>query len=97
MAVDLTGHAIVWDGSTWSAAQAMPDSDTLTFSVSCATASRCLVARSDGSVSVWQSGTWSVPQPVLSDGTVASAEVGCASVSFCAVVDTAGSVATTRA
>ena len=59
--------------------------------------SRCLVARSDGSVSVWQSGTWSAPQPVLSDGTVAAADVSCASASFCAVVDTAGSAATTRA
>ena len=87
----------MWDGSTWSAAQAMPDSATLTFSVSCATPSRCLVARSDGSVSVWQSGTWSAPQPVLSDGTVASADVSCATTSFCAVVDTAGSAATTRA
>jgi hypothetical protein len=97
MAVDLTGHAIVWDGSTWSPTQAMPDSATLTFSVSCATASRCLVARSDGSVSVWQSGTWTPPQPVLSDGTVASADISCATTTFCAVVDTSGSAATTRA
>ena len=76
---------------------AMPDSATLTFSVSCPTSGRCLVARSDGSVSVWQSGTWSPPQPVLSDGTVAAADVSCATATFCAVVDTAGSAATSRA
>ena len=95
-AVDLTGHAILWNGSSWSPAQPMPDSATLTFSVSCPTASRCLVARSDGSVSVWRSGTWSAPQPVLQDGTVAAAAVSCASALFCAVADTAGSAATTR-
>jgi hypothetical protein len=96
MAVDLTGHAILWDGSSWSPTQSMPGSAALTFSVSCPTANRCLVARSDGSVSVWQSGSWSAPQPVLPDGTVAGADVSCASTAFCAVVDTAGSAATTR-
>ena len=65
MAVDLTGHAIVWDGSSWSTAAPCRTPAHLTFSVSCPTSGRCLVVRSDGSVSVWQSGAWSAPRTVL--------------------------------
>jgi hypothetical protein len=96
MAVDLTGHALVFDGSTWSPTQPMPGSVSLTYAVSCPTASFCKVARSDGSVSTWQSGAWSDSVPVLHDGTLSIADISCASTAFCALVDSAGSVATFR-
>jgi hypothetical protein len=96
MALDLTGHPLVFDGSTWSTAPAVPGFGSLTYSVSCATTSHCVVARSDGSVSVWQSGHWSQPQAVLHDGTQATARISCPTTSFCALVDSSGSVATFR-
>jgi hypothetical protein len=96
MAVDLTGHALVFDGSSWSAAQSMPGAESLTYAVSCPTASFCQVARSDGSVSTWRSGSWSAGVPVLNDGTLSTADVSCASTAFCALVDSAGSIATFR-
>jgi hypothetical protein len=96
MAVDLTGHAIVFDGTSWSDTRPMPGTGSLTYSVSCPSAGRCVVARSDGSVSVWQSGTWATPRPVLADGSVASASVSCPTGAFCALVDSSGSAATYR-
>jgi hypothetical protein len=65
--------------------------------VSCTTASHCVVARSDGSVSVWQSGSWGRPQAVVHDGTQATARISCPTTTFCALVDSSGSVATYRA
>jgi len=97
MAVDLTGHALVSDGTTWTAAAAMSGPAALTYSVSCPTATTCAVARSDGSVVTWRAGTWGAPVPVLHDGTVSAADISCATTSFCALVDSAGSVATWRA
>jgi hypothetical protein len=97
MAVDLTGHALVFNGSTWSAAATLPGAVALTYSVSCPTTSFCVVARSDGRVSTWQSGTWGQPTTVMTDGTLSTADISCASTTFCALVNSAGSVATYRA
>ena len=74
----------------------MPGAGSLTYSVSCPSAARCVVGRSDGSVSVWQSGTWAAPRPVLGDGSAAGASVSCPTPTFCALVDTSGSAATYR-
>ena len=96
MAVDLTGHVLVSDGSTWSVGQPVPGAGALTFSVSCPTSTLCRVARSDGSVATWQSGAWGPTRAVLTDGSLASADISCPTTTFCALGDSAGAVATFR-
>jgi hypothetical protein len=96
MAIDLTGHVLVFDGSAWSVAGSMPGAGPLSYSVSCPTTSFCKVARSDGTVSTWQSGAWGSDAVVFHDGSLANAAISCASPAFCAVVDSSGSIATYR-
>lgn len=96
MATDLTGHALVFDGSSWRPAAPVPGPGALTYAVSCPTSTSCSVARSDGSVATWTSGSWGQPRSVVHDGTLSAADISCASTSFCALVDSAGSVATYR-
>jgi hypothetical protein len=96
MALDLSGHALIFNGSAWRSTRSIPGLGALSYSVSCATASHCVVARSDGSVLTWKAGTWSAPRPVLDDGTQATVRISCPTTTFCALVDSSGSAATYR-
>ena len=90
-AVDESGAATFWDGSTWSKpAPASPDG-TLN-SVSCASATFCVALSSQLAVA-WNGRTWSAPVavgPAPTGPTGGQYEVSCVSPEFCASVNTAG-------
>ena len=98
MALDLTGHAVTFDGTSWAAAGTVPGSAALTYAVSCPSATRCAVARTDGSVAWWNAGTWTAGGPgVLGDANLAAVTLSCPTVRFCALGGSDGALATWQA
>lgn len=86
MAVDRTGHALRYDGSTWQRPEPI-DIRRQVLSVSCPSAQFCMAIDNRGYAVRYYLGTWHKPTPVLSltHGYEAT-DVSCASAAFCAAV-----------
>ena len=92
VAVDSSGNAIAWNGTTWSSPVNIDSSNTLT-SVSCAASTTfCVAVDSSGNAIAWNGTTWSSPVNIDSSNNLAS--VSCASATFCVAVDYAGNAVT---
>ncbi len=101
VAVDAGGKAVTYDGNSWSA-PATIDSETETIgsytftvgipleSVSCASASLCVVGDVYGREVTYTDSTWSSPQSLFSGGNYAMTMVACPSASLCLAVDEGG-------
>lgn len=95
-AVDNTGNAVTWNGSSWSAVQLIDSGGELT-SVSCTSSSFCMAAGIFGDAFLWNGSSWSTAQLFESTlGTVGYVYtyVSCASSRFCALVDINGNAVT---
>jgi hypothetical protein len=81
-AVDYTGRALTYDGSSWSA-PAEIEAEGGMRSVSCPTTSFCMAGGGwpHGDASAYRDGTWTAPSEVDSGGSVNA--VSCSSPSFC--------------
>ena len=90
VATDNAGHALTYNGSTWSAPSDIDGSNALT--VFCRSSSSCVAGDSAGNVLTYNGSTWSSPSNV--DGTNDLLSISCPSASFCAAVDFSGNVLT---
>jgi hypothetical protein len=84
LAVDNSGNAFSYDGTSWSAA-ASPGLDSVT--VSCASPTFC-VAAAGGQATIFDGSSWSAPVTVSAADQIVS--VSCPSDSFCMAVSAAG-------
>ena len=95
-AVDNNGDLLTFDGTTWSAPQAIDPSHDNQFSslvsVSCPSANFCAAVDDNGNVVTFDGSTWGAPQAVDPGGSLVS--VSCPSANFCAAVDDNGNVVT---
>ncbi len=99
-AVDVTGYALTWNGTSWSrpvwsaTSPADPHGGALA-AVSCASALFCVAVDGDGRALVWDGRGWSVPVAVDPDGGGLTA-VSCPSAWSCVAVDFDGRVLALR-
>ena len=87
MAVDDSGNALIWNGSSWSNPKNI-DRDNILYSVSCPSPSFCMAVDDSGYVLNWDGNTWSSPKSI--DGTNGLTSVSCPSTTFCMAVDVSG-------
>ena len=95
-AIDYSGHALTWNGSSWSAPDEVDNTGSGTGGgVSCASPSFCISSDTAGqSVLMWDGSSWSAPADIDNgDGVVVSSS-SCASPSFCVAAGSSGSVLT---
>jgi hypothetical protein len=85
-AVDKTGHAIVYSGTSWGTLTSIDPSQSLA-SVSCTSSSFCVAVDNDGNALTYGGTSWT---SAAIDGTKPLTGVSCTSSSFCAAVDDAG-------
>ncbi len=91
IAVDATGRAFAFNGSSWGAPQSPAGAATGpgTISVSCASPTLCLAAPTGGNQTVtWNGQSWSAPVTV--EGAAGIEGIGCAPSGYCAAVDGEG-------
>ena len=88
VAVDTSGNAITYNGSSWSPPQNI-DGTVELISVSCPSVSFCLAKGRDGTVVTYNGSTWSAPKTTTEESD-ALGVVSCASVSFCVAVGPSG-------
>ncbi len=94
MAVDGGGHALTYDGSSWSAPTTIDGTSPLE-SVSCASESFCATIDDVADALTYDGSTWSAPTSI-DPGFIRVADIGaddsmsCPSTAFCAAVDAAG-------
>lgn len=88
MAVDLTGDAFAFDGTSWAGSDI--DGNTSLRSVSCVSTSFCIAIDFAGRAVTWNGTQWSVPVLVDPNGFFSS--VSCASSTLCAAGDLGGVV-----
>ena len=88
-AVDGTGKATTYNGTTWSAPATIDGTKALK-AVSCPSSSFCAAVDGSGNAVTYNGTTWATPGSI--DGTKALASVSCPTSSFCAAVDTSGKV-----
>ncbi len=86
-AVDGSGYATSYNGTTWSAPADIDGTNALT-SVSCPTTSYCVAVDDQGNVLTSTASTWSVPTSVDPGHSLSS--VSCPSASSCTAVDGSG-------
>jgi hypothetical protein len=86
--VDQAGNAVVFDGSTWAAPQAVTPGHALS-SVSCVGTGFCLAVGENFAVT-YDGGSWSAPTTVAPQAGLAT--VSCASTTSCTAADFAGYV-----
>ena len=96
MAVDGSGNAITYDGSTWSAPQNIESASGLGLdSVSCPSATFCMAVDGSGNALTYNGSTWSAPQNIESaSGSGNLDSVSCPSATFCIAVDSGGTALT---
>jgi len=87
VAVDATGHATIYNGTTWSSTSDIDSSNEL-WAVSCTSSSFCVATDTTGHVLTYNGTTWSAASDI--DGSVPLYGVSCASTSFCMVLDQTG-------
>lgn len=81
VAVDDAGNVFMFDGSRWSAGQAIDPSGGGLSSVSCPSTTFCMAADADGNVLRYDGGSWSAPMDV---GVSSNRDgVSCTSSTFC--------------
>ncbi len=92
MAVDASGAALSWNGSSWSQTSVIdnsPNGPQQLSSVSCVSSSFCIAVDTSGNALNYPGGNlWSAPQ--LIDASAPLASVSCATTTFCVAVDTSG-------
>jgi hypothetical protein len=86
MAVDTHGHALSYDGTTWSAPTLVDKGDGAIDAVSCATPTFCVAVDKTAHALVYDGTSWSEPEQVDANGFPLTA-VSCVSSSFCMAVD----------
>jgi hypothetical protein len=96
MAVDDNGHALSYNGQSWSSPVKVDPSSNASWgggndlwSVSCPTSSFCIALDPGGADLIYQGGSWSKPMALESFGIDLEA-VSCASPSLCFAVDDKG-------
>jgi hypothetical protein len=87
VAVDGTGHAAIWNGTTWSAPSDIDGTNEL-WAVSCVSSSFCVAIDTTGHVLTYNGTTWSSASDI--DGSTPLYAVSCVSTSFCMVLDQTG-------
>ena len=90
-AVDTSGYATVYNGSSWSSPSDIDGSHALE-AVSCTSSSFCKAVDNDGEVASYNGTSWSVTSAVDSTRTINA--VSCPTASFCAAVDNSGYITT---
>ena len=86
-AVDLAGNVLTYDGSSWSAPNAITEGGIL--SVSCASTTFCVDVGEGGGENTWNGSSWNGPGPVGSDEFNLNS-VSCPTSQFCVAVDDNG-------
>ncbi len=86
-AVDGSGYALSYNGSTWSAPTDIDGTNALT-SVSCPTTTSCVAVDDQGGALTSNASTWSVPTSVDPGHSLSS--VSCPSTTSCVAVDGSG-------
>ncbi len=94
VAVDSAGNAFVYNGSSWSAPDAIAPGNRACGpktcsqyldSVSCPSSSFCVAVSTEGNAFTYNGSSWSAPEAI--DPEASPQSVSCASATFCAVVD----------
>ena len=96
VAVDNSGNALTWNGSSWSTPQTIDSKGILgggLATVSCPTTSFCQAFDGFGNAVTWNGSSWSTPQSIDPNGGGLTS-VSCATVSFCVAVDFDGNAFT---
>jgi hypothetical protein len=91
VAVDGSGRALIYNGSSWSAPTGI-DGTNGPRSVSCPSASFCAAVDAKGNALTYNGSSWSAPASIDSKASFSS--VSCPSASFCAAVDFNGNALT---
>ena len=91
MAVDASGNAVHYNGTTWSM-DANVDLNVPLYSVSCVSSSFCQAVDLYGQVVTYDGTSWSTP--IFWDASGQLNSVSCTSTSFCVAVDTQGNAIT---
>ena len=91
VATDNAGHAITYNGTSWSAAATIDGDDTID-AVSCPNSSFCVAVDNDGNSLTYNGTSWSAATSIDGNNTIDA--VSCVSSSFCAAVDSRGNVVT---
>jgi YD repeat-containing protein len=90
-AVDTSGYATVYNGSSWSSPSDIDGSHALE-AVSCTSSSFCKAVDNDGEVANYSGSSWSVSSAVDSTRTINA--ISCPTTTFCAAVDNSGYITT---
>ena len=97
VAVDSSGNAVTWTGTTWSSPVNIDSSNNLS-SVSCASSIFCVAADYAGNAVTWNGSSWTVMTgvaPYSGYNYIASlSSVSCLSSAFCAAVGASGNAVT---
>jgi len=83
MAVDESGDALSWDGSSWSSPTNV-DGSNYVFSVSCPSTTFCMAVDESGDALSWDGSSWSGPTSIAPGNVLVS--VSCPTTSFCMAV-----------
>jgi len=103
MAVDTSGNAFTWNGTSWSGPEdvdgsnaqqwvANPNNGEFGFFVSCSSSTFCMGVDDSGHILAWNGKYWSGPSDV--DGTNSIDSISCPASSFCMAVDESGNALT---
>jgi RHS repeat-associated protein len=90
-AVDTSGYATVYNGTSWSTPSDIDGSHALE-AVSCTSSSFCKAVDNDGEVASYNGTSWSVASAVDSTRTINA--ISCPTTTFCAAVDNSGYITT---
>ena len=88
VAVDKSGNAVRFNGTSWTAPTTIDHSNSLT-SVSCPTASSCTAVGDNGDVVTFNGTSWTTPISVV---PVPVLVVSCPTTTFCTALDSNGEV-----
>jgi hypothetical protein len=86
-AVDESGDALTYNGSSWSPSQ--PIAEDTFYSVSCPSSTFCVTVGVEGTAEFWDGSSWNGPSPVSSDENNLLS-VSCISSHFCVTVGEGG-------